>query len=239
MPVSRTSAWVLRRSNAGGLRWMGSDVSAPMGPFPSMGSPITLMTRPRVLSPTGAWMNLPVSRTSSPRESPSEESMAMGGTTLSPRCRATSRTRLSGRSEMDGLVVTSAWRMGGRLPSSKATSTTGPRTWMILPLAVVVLMGCRFLSDGLRAGDDLDQLGGDLGLACPVLLEGILVNHFLSIARRVVHRGHARALFARRVFQERVEHEEPDGLRDQLGQKFGRRRIKQYRSRGEPPTSGV
>src|ERR1035437_1022613 len=227
MPVSRTSAWVLRRSNAGGLRWMGSDVSAPMGPFPSMGSPITLMTRPRVLSPTGAWMNLPVSRTSSPRESPSEESMAMV------------RTRLSPRSEMDGLVVTSAWRMGGRLPSSKATSTTGPRTWMILPLAVVVLMGCRFLSDGFGAGDDLDQLGGDLGLACPVLLEGILVNHFLSIARRVVHRGHARALFASRVFQERVEHQETDGLRDQLGQKFGRRRIKQYRSRGEPPTSGV
>jgi len=60
--------------------------------------------------------------------------------------------------------------------------------------------------DGLGAGDDFDQLSGDLGLAGAVVVEGQLVDHIAGVARGAVHRRHARALLARRALEERAEH---------------------------------
>ena len=76
------------------------------GPTSSTGSPITLMMRPRQASPTGTMIGAPVSRTSWPRVSPSDTSMAMQRTALSPRCCATSST-----SRLPLLVVSSAFKI--------------------------------------------------------------------------------------------------------------------------------
>ena len=78
--------------------------------------------------PTGIMMGLPVSRTSMPRMRPSVESMATARTVDSPRCWATSSTRLSGLSEMLGLLTVMALRIRGNWPGGKSTSTTGPMT---------------------------------------------------------------------------------------------------------------
>src|SRR5215210_1789680 len=44
----------------------------------------------------------------------------------------------------------------------------------------------------LRAGDDLHDLLGDLGLALAVGLHGQVVEHLVGVLRGVAHRGHAR-----------------------------------------------
>ena len=67
--------------------------SAGIGPASSTGSPMTFMMRPRVPAPTGTEIGAPVSVTSWPRTRPSEVSIAMQRTVLSPSCWATSRTR--------------------------------------------------------------------------------------------------------------------------------------------------
>ncbi len=128
MPVSKTSTFVDWSMKAGGALWMGENLVAPTGPASSTGSPTTLRMRPSVSLPTGIMMGLPVSLTSVPRVSPSVESMAMARTVDSPRCWATSRTRLSARAEMLGLVSVSAFRILGSIPGGKSTSTTGPMT---------------------------------------------------------------------------------------------------------------
>ena len=53
---------------------------------------MTFMMRPSVPAPTGTAIGTPVSVTSWPRIRPSEMSMAMQRTELSPRCCATSST---------------------------------------------------------------------------------------------------------------------------------------------------
>src|SRR5690606_38670164 len=58
-------------------------------------------------------------------------------------------------------------------------------------------------SQRLGTGHDLDQLLGDLRLAGAVVEQGEVVDHLAGVARRVVHRGHARALLARRVLDQR------------------------------------
>ena len=59
-------------------------VSDPTGPLSSIGSPITLMMRPRVFGPTGILMGESMSRHSCPRTKPSVPSIAMVRTVLSP-----------------------------------------------------------------------------------------------------------------------------------------------------------
>ena len=86
MPVIKTSAEVDCSTNAGGSAWMGSFFSCLMGPRSSMGSPVTFMMRPRVPTPTGTMMGLPVSVAFAPRTRPSVPSMAMHRTVCSPRC---------------------------------------------------------------------------------------------------------------------------------------------------------
>mmetsp|Transcript_81851 Transcript_81851/g.166775 ORF Transcript_81851/g.166775 Transcript_81851/m.166775 type:complete len:295 (-) Transcript_81851:37-921(-) len=77
---------------AGGSAWMARSEVALIGPRSSMGSPVTLMIRPRVSGPTGTMMGFPVSVTGMPRAKPSVAPIAMVRTLLSPRCWATSRT---------------------------------------------------------------------------------------------------------------------------------------------------
>lgn len=57
--------------NSGGSAWIGANVVALTGPRSSMGSPVTLMIRPRVPWPTGILMGAPVSSASAPRTRPS------------------------------------------------------------------------------------------------------------------------------------------------------------------------
>src|SRR5579875_1591868 len=56
------------------------------------------------------------------------ESIAIQRTVFSPRCCATSSTRLPGLSPRAGLVTRSAFRMAGKEPLLNWTSTTLPRT---------------------------------------------------------------------------------------------------------------
>jgi len=65
-----------------------------IGPFSSIGSPITFIILPRVSGPTGTIIGVPVSETACPLTRPSVESKAMVLTLLPPKCWATSRTSL-------------------------------------------------------------------------------------------------------------------------------------------------
>ena len=58
--------------------------------MPSMASPTTFMTLPRICAPTGMVMGFPVETTFMPRCSPSVLSMAMVRTVSSPMCCCTS-----------------------------------------------------------------------------------------------------------------------------------------------------
>ena len=57
----------------------------------------------------------------------------------------------------------------------------------------------------LSTGDDLDQFLRDHRLACAIVSESLLADHLAGIAGSVIHRAHARALFGRRVFQQRAK----------------------------------
>src|SRR4051795_11764645 len=75
-------------------------------------------------------------------------------------------------------------------------------------------------SDRLGAGDDLDQLLGDLGLTGSVVDLGLLADHFAGVAGGVVHRAHLRAVERRVVFQQRAEHLHREIARQQPGEDF-------------------
>jgi len=81
----------------------------------------------------------PVSMTSAPRTSPSVVSIATVRTVLSPRCWATSRTRVR-----PALSTFSALRIDGNSPSNR-TSTTAPMTWVIVPMLLVAVLVAMFL----------------------------------------------------------------------------------------------
>src|SRR5712672_3450518 len=132
----------------------------------------------------------------------------------SPRCCATSSTR-----RLPAFLVSIAFRMAGRCPSN-CTSTTAPMTWVMCPVwfagaaikfspsnsrlwkSVSVL---REWLECLGAGDDFDQLLGDLGLTGAVVDQGLLADHVAGVAGGVVHRAHLRAVERGVVFQERAE----------------------------------
>src|SRR5262249_21055508 len=155
----------------------------------------------------------PVSVTSWPRVRPSVESIATVRTEFSPRCCATSSTSL-----LPWFLVSSAFKISGRCPSN-CTSTTAPMIWRTRPtllLAVSLFLrpypslrcppgpclhrrrpacpGMTQFLQRLGAGDDLDQLLGDVGLALAVVADRQLVDHVAGVAGGAVHRAHARAL---------------------------------------------
>src|SRR4051812_8315044 len=72
------------------------------------------------------------------------------------------------------------------------------------PLVVAVVVYAIGLQ-GLRTGDDLDQLLGDHGLTRAVVFDGLLADHVAGVARGVVHRRHLRAVEGGVVLQERAE----------------------------------
>ncbi len=115
---------------------MGSDLLALIGPRSSTGWPMTFMIRPSTSRPTGTWIDAPVFSTGIPRTRPSVVSMAMQRTLRSPRCCATSTTRLPGLSLIDGFEIRSAVLISGRSPPANSTSTTGPMTWTTFPWVV-------------------------------------------------------------------------------------------------------
>src|SRR5205807_7660294 len=78
------------------------------------------------------------------------------------------------------------------------------KAWMTGPSPAKGAWSCvEYADDSQRLGprDDLDQLLRDHGLARAVVVEGEPVDHLAGIAGGVVHRGHARALLARRVLE--------------------------------------
>src|SRR5207237_56171 len=77
IPVSSTFVSTACSLTGGASRWMGRWASDLIGPFPSIGAPITLIIRPRVDLPTGTVIGAPVSFTSVPRIRPSVLAMAM------------------------------------------------------------------------------------------------------------------------------------------------------------------
>src|SRR5215469_5418679 len=168
---------------------------------------MTLRMRPRVSGPTGIVIGSPVSVAWVPRTNPSVVSIAIVRTTFSPTCCATSRTSFS-----PDRSTCSALRIAGNSPS-KWTSTTGPTTWVIVPMLFLAMFSKILVafrpaisaSGGAQrfgAGNDLDQFLGNRRLASAVVVERQPGDHIAGIAGRVVHRGHARALFARGIFEE-------------------------------------
>ena len=90
MPVSRISVLVDCSSKLGAFLCIGSFISTLGFSLPSIASPRTLNIRPKVCSPTGTDIGLPVAKASIPLLSPSVVSIAIHLTTSSPRCCATS-----------------------------------------------------------------------------------------------------------------------------------------------------
>src|SRR5277367_4481343 len=106
--------------------------------------------------------------------------------------------------------------MYGSSPSN-CTSITAPITWVTRPtmlLAITVLS----LSNGFGAGDDLDEFLGDIGLARTVVVQRQALDHVAGIARRVVHCGHAGAVFAGGTFQQCAVDRDGERLRQEPGQ---------------------
>ncbi len=125
-------------TNSGAGRWIGKNVSDSIGPRSSTGSPITFMMRPSVAGPTGTRITSPVFVAGCPRTRPSVVSMATQRTVFSPRCCATSSTRLSSRSSMLALLTRSAVKISGSVPGGNSTSTTGPMTWRTFPFSFAI-----------------------------------------------------------------------------------------------------
>gem|GEM_PF-2821820 len=140
MPVKRTSCEVVRSSNFGGSRWMGSEPSRSSPDIPSMVLPTTFITRPRICAPTGIVMVLSVHRTVMPRRRPSVESIATVRTVSSPMCCCTSMMR--GVPSLR-VIWRASWIEGRRAcwssERSKWTSTTGPMIWEMRPVSAAIL----------------------------------------------------------------------------------------------------
>ncbi len=103
------------------------DFLVSIGPSSSIGSPMMLIMRPNVCSPTGTVIGAPVSSTCWPLVRPSVPSIAMVLTMFSPKCWATSKTRRCSKP-----CTSKAFKMGGNAVSN-CTSTTAPITWETLP----------------------------------------------------------------------------------------------------------
>src|SRR3984957_19643769 len=167
--------------------------------------------RPSVSGPTGTVIGPPVSTTSWPRTRPSVLSIAIQRTVRSPSSWATSSTSVCS----DSLVCSAFW-MNRRSPSN-CTSTTAPCTWVTRP-TMLLAISLLPLSDGFSAGNDFDEFLGDIGLARAVIVQRQAFDHVAGVARRVVHRGHARAVFAGGTFQQRPEDRDGKGLRKKAGE---------------------
>ncbi len=94
----------------------------------SIGSPSTLNILPRHASPTGTFMGLPLDVASIPLTSPSVGPIATHLTVSSPRCCATSATRV-----VPSLLFTLTASLISGSPSVNLMSSTAPMTCVSLP----------------------------------------------------------------------------------------------------------
>src|SRR6266571_8704153 len=236
MPVSRISTLACCSDTGGAWRWIGHRVTPSGAGSSSIGAPITLNMRPRVSTPTGTEIGVPVATTTSPRRKPSVASIAMRRTTLSPIAPSTSSTTLRPL-----FVCTSrASNSSGWSPGGKVTSTTAPMTWLTLPSRVFFFVSAMCVpsrdlarrAQRLGAAHDFHQLCGDARLPHLVGVQGQVVDQVARRLRRVLHRDHLRAVLAGLVLehglvhlrlhvarQQRVEHRLRVGLVDVVGRR--------------------
>src|ERR1044071_1889349 len=137
----------------------------------------------------------------------------------SPRCCATSST-----SRLSPFLVSSEFKIAGRLPSNW-TSTTAPITWVMFPVwlvwvAMLVLLLSICSLQRFRAGNNLDQFLGDHRLTGAVIFDGLLADHVAGVASRIVHRGHLRAVERGGVLEKSAEDLRRDITRQQVGEDF-------------------
>ena len=70
------------------------------------------------------------------------------------------------------------------------------------------------------ARDDLNEFGGDDGLALAVVLDRQAVDHVTGVAGRIVHRGHLRAVEAGLIFEQGAVDLDRDVARQKVGEDF-------------------
>ena len=85
---------MVRSSCLGAVRWIGFTLSVLTSPLLSIVFPKTSKSLPKVSGPTGTEIGEPLSLTSVPLTNPSVESIATVRTAESPKCCATSKTKV-------------------------------------------------------------------------------------------------------------------------------------------------
>lgn len=143
MPVSNIVVLDSSWSKAGALRWIGQrSVTSSFSPSSRLRhSPMALNTWPRVTLPTGTEIGAPVSTTAAPRTMPSVGLSEMARTMLSPRWEATSSVTVWVSPPMVTWVVRALF-CSGIVSAENSTSTTGPMTRAMRPVApLLVLLG--------------------------------------------------------------------------------------------------
>ena len=125
MPVSNIAAFETSSSSAGGGLWMprSGQSRGSAGPR-SRTAPTTSRRRPKIASPTGTEIGVPVARTGVLRARPAVAWSATPRIVIGSIWLCTSRTSASGRSHSTSKAVL----IGGKVWSSKRTSSTAPRT---------------------------------------------------------------------------------------------------------------
>src|SRR5580704_3732793 len=213
IPVSRISTFACCSETGGAGLWIGQRVTPSGDGSSSIGAPITLNMRPRVSTPTGTEIGLPVACTGSPRRKPSVASIAMVRTVLSPIAPSTSRTT----TRPSWVLTSRASKSSGCSPGGNSTSTTAPMTWLTWPSVVFffsVLGACLVFAinppsarrpHGFGAANDLHQLCRDAGLAHLVREQRERVDQVAGGVGRVLHCDHLGRVLARLVLQHRLE----------------------------------
>src|SRR5262249_16475474 len=137
----------------------------------------------------------------------------------------TSMVRLSGWPEMPGLLSLSAVKTSGSDPEGNSTSTTGPRTWVTLPMLCTVAIQLASSFQRFRAGDDFHQLLGDHRLPRSVVEKRQPVDHLRRIRCGLLHRAHPGAVLARNAFEEGSIKPDDHRLRSELPEDAGHVRL--------------
>ena len=120
IPVVKISYPYPCSTKVGASRWIGNFNFVVIGPYSSMGCPITFIILPRHSGPTGMVIGDPVSMTTCPRTSPSVESIAIVRTRESPKWWDTSRINV-----FSVPCTSNAFKIAGSY-SENCTSTTAP-----------------------------------------------------------------------------------------------------------------
>ena len=132
IPVTRIAASVDWSTKGGASAWIGADMSLPIGPCSSIGSPMTFMIRPSVLGPTGTRICEPVERD---RLAAGEAVGRIHGDGANDIL-----AEVLGDFEHQAVAVIVGLERGQdrRQSPSKATSTTAPMTWLTRPVRLLV-----------------------------------------------------------------------------------------------------